>query len=114
MRGFDHGAAQLNQGHFYISWKRAPLVASLDRCTDADFSRATIVLGAAHLAYVRARGEGRDLAIIVERTVRNTAQTIALEAAQLLRGHIMLVYPSDHRIKNVQVFTAAAKLAQEA
>lgn len=87
--------------------------ATLARSTGKDFTKVTIVTGAAHLGHVRAQSEGLNLSIIVEPEAKNTGPAIALAAARMSADQIMLVCPSDHHITDPKAFIGAATAAAD-
>ncbi len=99
--------------------ERTMFEATLARCADsAQFAAPVIVTGAAHLEHVEEQSRAAPGAsVIVEPEAKNTAAAIALAAARLPEGAIMLVCPSDHHIADVPAFRAAAadaaRLARE-
>jgi mannose-1-phosphate guanylyltransferase/mannose-6-phosphate isomerase len=85
--------------------------ATLDRCAqDESFLAPVIVTGAAHLEHVlQQAGSNPGVSVIVEPQAKSTAPAIALAAARLPHGAIMLVCPSDHHIADENAFRAAAQ-----
>lgn len=83
----------------------------------ANFLPPIVVCGDVHAAAVRDQMDGREAALLVEPTARNTAAAIALAVARADAEDLMLVMPSDHVITDVEAFHAAiatgARLAQQ-
>ena len=91
--------------------ERTLLEATLDRCSDRDvFAEPMIVAGAAHVPHVAAQA-GERATLVVEPAAKNTAPAIALAAALLPPGAVMLVCPSDHHIADGEAFARAAQVA---
>lgn len=79
---------------------------------DDRFAPVTVVAGGAHCDLITAQlGRASDARLIVEPIARNTAPAIALAAALLPEGAVMLVCPSDHHIANAVAFREAAVAA---
>nr|WP_247711825.1 mannose-1-phosphate guanylyltransferase [Qipengyuania qiaonensis] len=94
--------------------------STLSRCSDREiFARPIIVVGEKHLelALPQAAEVAPDALFVVEPMGRNTAPAIALAAMALEPDDIMLVCPSDHRIRDTKGFenaaVKAANLAKE-
>lgn len=87
--------------------------ATLARCADpALFAAPMVVTGVDHVNHVLAQGSSHaGLRVIVEPCARNTAAAIALAAACLPPGAIMLVCPSDHHIADAEAFLGAVRAA---
>ena len=85
--------------------------AALSRVKGDEFAPATIVAGPQHVDLIEAQARGHDLQIVVEPCARNTAPAIALAAALLDPGDVMLVCPSDHFIADEDAFRDAARAA---
>ena len=81
---------------------------------DDRFAAPMVVAGAAHGDLIAAQlGDMPDARLVVEPCARNTAPAIALAAALLPEGAVMLVCPSDHHIADSDAFRAAALAAAE-
>lgn len=99
--------------------ERTMFEATLGRCADpAKFAPPVIVTGKNHLEHVEEQAKiAPGATVIVEPEAKNTAAAIALAAARLPRGAVMLVCPSDHHIADEEAFRdaagAAASLAAE-
>lgn len=88
--------------------------STLSRCSDREvFGRPVIVVGDKHLEFAQPQAAeiAPDALFIVEPMGRNTAPAIALAAMTMDPDDIMLVCPSDHRIRDTQAFADAAKTA---
>ena len=99
--------------------ERTMFEATLGRCADAaQFAPPVVVTGKDHLEHVEDQAKiAPGATVIVEPEAKNTAAAIALAAARLPQGAVMLVCPSDHHIADEQAFrdaaASAARLAAE-
>lgn len=79
---------------------------------DDRFAPPLVVAGAAHADLITAQlGDAPGARLVIEPAAKNTAPAIALAAALLPAGAVMLVCPSDHHIADSAAFRAAALAA---
>jgi mannose-1-phosphate guanylyltransferase/mannose-1-phosphate guanylyltransferase/mannose-6-phosphate isomerase len=78
---------------------------------DPRFAAPIVVAGPQHCDLIEEQLRGVRHRLIVEPAARNTAPAIALAAAMLAPGDIMLVCPSDHHIADKAAFRVAALAA---